>query len=553
MGLGVLCTAPFNACSLPGVVACSDGEIPNCRPFTVPVENCNDVDDDCDGEIDEGDLGNNQDCELAWPGVCSRGKLTCVGGEFTCENRIAPATQVETCNGLDDDCDGLIDNHAFSTATAMHRMCYQGPANSGGIGACVQGTQTCDDSIWTGCVGQVLPTLEICDLIDNNCDGTADNVLAGACTCTPGATRSCYGGPEGTDDAAPCTAGSQTCGDETSGHEGQWGNCTGSVVPAVELCNTIDDDCDGTADEDAAGAGSLCLSNVPAEQLGICRREGEMACTAGALVCTFEGAATSPETELCNTLDDDCDGRTDEGPDGSKVGVACNVGVGACARTGSYACPNLDDAAVACNAVAGAPGTETCNGIDDDCNGTVDEGLGLGDACTVGVGACVRTGVKVCGVAGALACSVQPGGPTAEICDALDNDCDGTADEDLGVGNVCDGREGSGGGTSGCGLGVIECAYAGTTRCSTGLGGSAYPATSACTGAGSCSGYLECSPANTWICGTAAGGSGNPDGGVAGASCDCEECCTVGVWECGFSNVRCSTGPGGSTWTGGCE
>jgi hypothetical protein len=78
---------------------------------------------------------------------------------------------------------------------------------------------------------------------------------------------------------------------------------------------------------------------------------------------------------------------------------------------------------------AGAPSAETCNVVDDNCDGAVDNGIGKGDSCTVGVGACARTGTKICGTGGTVVCSVSPGTPGTETCNDIDDDCDGTVDD----------------------------------------------------------------------------------------------------------------------------
>ncbi|MBK6276345.1 MAG: putative metal-binding motif-containing protein [Saprospirales bacterium] len=109
--------------------------------------------------------------------------------------------------------------------------------------------------------------------------------------------------------------------------------------------------------------------------------------------------------------------------------------------------------------------TELCNGVDDNCNGTTDELWPLkGSSCTVGVGACTRTGTWVCNGAGSgLVCSATPGAPTTEICNGIDDNCDGTVD---GITRSCYSGPA---GTSGVG----SC-RPGTQVCSGGAGGRMY-------------------------------------------------------------------------------
>jgi hypothetical protein len=115
--------------------------------------------------------------------------------------------------------------------------------------------------------------------------------------------------------------------------------------------------------------------------------------------------------EACNGLDEDCDGRVDEDLQSSVCGV------GACRRE----VPNCADGR-AQRCTPGDPTPEACNGADDDCDGTVDEEAG-GEVC--GVGACQRRSDCAGGAVGAC----TPGEPTPEACNDVDDDCDGQADE----------------------------------------------------------------------------------------------------------------------------
>ena len=170
--------------------------------------------------------------------------------------------------------------------------------------------------------------------------------------------------------------------------------CTGDDA----TCDGVDDDCDGAADEDYIGGG--CADS--------CARE---ACVDGAL-----SGCPDPPADRCDGVDDDCDGATDEDYAG---GDPC--GVGACRR--EQACVGGE---VTCVPGEAAAGDATCDGADDDCDGTADEDYVTDDAC--GDGVCRR---DVACVDGEPRCT--PGEVLAETdvtCDAVDDDCDGRADDE---------------------------------------------------------------------------------------------------------------------------
>jgi hypothetical protein len=84
----------------------------------------------------------------------------------------------------------------------------------------------------------------------------------------------------------------------------------------------------------------------------------------------------------------------------------------------------------------GSPSAELCNGLDDNCNGQVDEGFAP-IATTCGVGACTAAGTQSC-VNGVLTDSCTPGSPSAELCNGLDDNCNGQVDEGFADGTACD-------------------------------------------------------------------------------------------------------------------
>jgi len=390
----VSCVKPCDT-GLPGV--CNRGVMnctydpPVCEPIIRPGERmdiCNGEDDDCDGQVDEG-FDKDRD-----------GYTTC-GGDCNDNDAAIHTDAAERCDQIDNDCNGIIDD-GFNIGLTCHV----------GRGACArEGKRRCSPD-GTGVICDAVPgnpKPEVCDGLDNDCDGVIDNGL-GEIFCGIGACRQ----------TAPA------CKD------GKPNRCV-PLKQQEEICgDVIDNDCDGIVDEGYEKLGALCRVGQ-----GLCERIGVFVCADDRRSLVCNAVSGEPQDEICgNHIDDDCDGQIDEGFE--RLGQECRTGTGACERKGKFICSD-DRHSLICGAAPGKPRDEICgNGIDDDCDGIVDDDAeGLNDPCdNLQLGLCFKSGKMICDAKKEeVVCSAVKMQPKAEVCDGLDNDCDGQVDN--GVLNEC--------------------------------------------------------------------------------------------------------------------
>jgi len=333
---------------------------------------------------------------------------------------------LEVCDGVDQDCDTLIDEDFDSDLDG-----YYDDAE------CANGTD-CDDE-----AADVNPDEdELCDDVDHDCDGAVDNGLEVQEWC-----ENLDGDPVGSDETITSCETEAPLGYVACSDTPDCDDSDGTSYPgATEICDVVDHDCDGDPwsplpiyqfwdDEDGDGYGA----GAPFDHCDEEAPEGAVAYDATQEDCDDDDGTSNPgEVELCDDVDHDCDGETQNGltqfdywPDNDGDGYGAGTVIQDCGTAPPLdhvvwdvsAEEDCDDAAVGVNPGA----TEACNLIDDNCDTAIDEGFDVdGDLVTTcGPDGIAGNADDDCDDTEA---TVNPTAP--EICDVLDNDCDTLIDED---------------------------------------------------------------------------------------------------------------------------
>ncbi len=442
-------------CDAPGGYSAAGGDCNDASTAFypgAPEADCSDPSDyNCDGSVAYTDLDGD-------------GWAACV--ECDDSNGAVNPAATELCNGLDDDCDGVTDPDSATDAGAWYADIdgdsYGDPATV--LDSCaapagyVADATDCDDTLATVFPGAT----EFCNGVDDDCDGVTDPTTSvDASTWYADTDGDSYGDPANTTPACTLPAGYTTdstdCDDSTS-----------AVNPAaLELCNGIDDDCDGVVDPPSSSDVLTWYADADGDTYGDAA-SWALSCDqpagygADASDCNDTRTDINPgATEICDALneDEDCDGLVEDADpsvdpgtegiwyidnDGDTYGDPSVSWMG-CEQPGGYVVDNsdCDDTRSGVHPAA----SEYCDALDDDedCDGLADDddpsvssatfdtwyvdGDGDGYGGTTTLDACdIPSGyIAADGDCDDTDGAISPA--AAEVCDGVDNDCDGTIDD----------------------------------------------------------------------------------------------------------------------------
>ncbi|MBP6511230.1 MAG: T9SS type A sorting domain-containing protein [Bacteroidia bacterium] len=354
------------------------------------------IDNDCDGLTDDADPSvqgqgtyyADADGDTYGAGAaivaCVQPANTSLTNDDCDDNNAAvnPAAQ-EVCNNVDDDCNGLTDDGLTFTT-------YYTDADGDNYGT-GSGTSLCSNpgagfsSVNGDCDDNnaaVNPAAqEVCNNVDDDCNGLTDDGLV---------FTTYYTDADG--DNYGTGIGTSLCNNPGAGFSTVNGDCddnSASVNPAAqEVCNNVDDDCNGLTDDgllflnyysdnDGDTYGALFIGNL-------CQHPGGNAVLIAGDCDDLDNQINPLALEVCNGVDDDCNGLTDDGltfityyEDFDTDGYGnSNVSQSTCnGAPANYVIDNTD-----CNDMdyfVNPAAAEVCNGIDDDCDGTIDGGTVL--------------------------------------------------------------------------------------------------------------------------------------------------------------------------------
>ena len=412
---------------------CDDTD-PEVHPGAEEV--CNDKDDDCDEEVDEG-LSQSWYVDADGDGYGSEETVE------ACEQPEDSAEQSGDCDDSDEDvnpgaaedCEDQRDLDCDGDSTYVD-------ADGDGSPECVD----CDDTDADRRPGRT----EVCDGIDNDCNGDVDDDADDATSWFQDGDSDGYG--DGSSKLRAC--------DQPSGYVDNATDCDDTEPLAnpgeTEVCDEIDNDCDGDTDEDAS-AGTFYVDG-DGDGYGEEGSTGVESCSAPSGYadndsdCDDADADVNPgEDEVCDEVDNDCDGDTDEDSaidattwyaDSDSDGYGDSAYSATQCEQPSNSVDNDEDCDDS-DAAISPDATEVCDSVDNDCDGTVDgssavdastwyddsDGDGYGDASSAPVACTAPSGA----VSDDSDCDdtdadVFPG--AEEVCDSVDNDCDSSVDED---------------------------------------------------------------------------------------------------------------------------